>query len=732
MPWITKIELKGFKSFGNAKVEIPLSRGLTAIIGRNGHGKSNIVDALCFVFGGRSVKSMRGERFTDFIYTRNQRILAPYAEVSIHINNEDGGLPLDSNTVVVSRRVDRSGRCTYRLNGKRVDQHEIVDLLSPVMGGPNDFNFVMQGQIKKIFAMNAIERRQIIDQLAGVSEYDEKRKDIEQELDRVNNNLRVLQVRVDEIQRRVESLRRQVQRYIAYRDMKIELEKLEAAYTRKKEKELEKHLRRLNERLKKKRREIERYKEKARELGRKADEHNSKATKLWQLVSEKQRSGILAKTQEWESELHVYQGMLRDIRSRQAKIEKELERLKSEAPREWRFSSNIEALQRLKANIRSLVSRFANVRALEEAKQLAGEVARLLDELERVLGSIVEEFGKKQLKMQDIQKTQRMIQLSAELKLYQQKIDEFHVRVKELRHRIERFADQKRRLELNIESLKKRAESFAQKSHRLRELANAYYTRALKIGETIGQLESRRGEVKLKLEELAKKKSEVDYSEYARLSLDQLSRKIAELKARISELGEVNPHAVGELKEEESRWSQESEKLRKLEEEKQKLLEKLQQLDQKKKEVFMKVYQVVAEKFSQIFYEISGGCRGELVLENPENPFEGGLEIRADFDGGPSRGLSGGQQTLTAVALLLALQRYRPSTFYVLDEMDESLDPYNRKLVAKLLKEYSRESQIVVVTLHNTLAAVADRVFGVVKDNGVSKIFSVELSGLGD
>ncbi|MEM3012822.1 MAG: AAA family ATPase, partial [Candidatus Hadarchaeales archaeon] len=101
VPYASKLELKGFKSFRD-RTELPFSRGLTVIGGPNGSGKSNIVDALCFVLGWMSAKTMRAERFSDFLFRGKGRPL-PYAEVSLHFNNEDGGLNVGSETVVITR-----------------------------------------------------------------------------------------------------------------------------------------------------------------------------------------------------------------------------------------------------------------------------------------------------------------------------------------------------------------------------------------------------------------------------------------------------------------------------------------------------------------------------------------------------------------------------------------------------------------------------------------------------
>jgi chromosome segregation protein len=148
----------------------------------------------------------------------------------------------------------------------------------------------------------------------------------------------------------------------------------------------------------------------------------------------------------------------------------------------------------------------------------------------------------------------------------------------------------------------------------------------------------------------------------------------------------------------------------------------------------MKTFNEISRHFSEIFSELSPGGVGELVLENKESPFEGGLDIRARPQGKEVSyvgSISGGEKALTALAFIFALQRYRPTTFYVLDEIDAHLDPQNRKRVAEMLHKFSRQSQIVVITLHDAMMSVADRLFGITMENKISRVFSVELSGLG-
>ncbi|MEM3452375.1 MAG: chromosome segregation SMC family protein, partial [Candidatus Hadarchaeum sp.] len=230
MPYISKIELRGFKSFGNTKVTIPLSKGLTAIVGPNGMGKSNIIDALCFVLGWMSAKTMRAERFSDLLFNGgNGSRPASFAEVSLHFDNSDGGLHINSKEVVITRQLHRDGRCTYRINKRRATREEIIDLLAPKMTCPGGYNFVMQGEVNRFFNMDPIERRKIIDDLAGVAEYDEKKQKSLNELQKVEANLNNVGAVLTEISTQMENLREQMETAIHFKQLKREREQIQGA-----------------------------------------------------------------------------------------------------------------------------------------------------------------------------------------------------------------------------------------------------------------------------------------------------------------------------------------------------------------------------------------------------------------------------------------------------------------------------------------------------------------------
>ncbi|MDD4251353.1 MAG: AAA family ATPase [Candidatus ainarchaeum sp.] len=178
MTKLIKLVLKNFKSF--KKAEIPISSGFTAIVGSNGSGKSNVLDALLFVLGITSLKTLRATKLTDLV---NNTAKENYAKVDLILKN-------DGKTFEVSRMIDKQGKSVYRLDGKRTTLNEINSLLVELGIDITGHNIVTQGDITKIIEMSAIQRREIIDNIAGLSEFDEKKEEALKELNKVDSRLK--------------------------------------------------------------------------------------------------------------------------------------------------------------------------------------------------------------------------------------------------------------------------------------------------------------------------------------------------------------------------------------------------------------------------------------------------------------------------------------------------------------------------------------------------------------
>jgi chromosome segregation protein len=156
----------------------------------------------------------------------------------------------------------------------------------------------------------------------------------------------------------------------------------------------------------------------------------------------------------------------------------------------------------------------------------------------------------------------------------------------------------------------------------------------------------------------------------------------------------------------------------------------MEEIEQKKRNTFVDAYSKINTGFKYFFSRLTGGGSGWLELENPEDPFSGGLDIYVQFPGKSARlvsGASGGEKSVAAVAFMFAVQDLSPAPFYVFDEVDAHLDIHNAERLADMLLENSSGTQFIVITLRDAVVDRAQEILGVYTQNGVSRVASIKL-----
>jgi chromosome segregation protein len=231
MPYIKKIELKGFKSFGPQTVKVALDKGFTAITGPNGSGKTNIMDSVLFALGELSSRRLRAENAAKLIFHGSEKAgleRAKMAKVIIQFDNSDGVMPVDTVTVTVSREVYRNGQSVYRMNGRRISRTHILEILSMAAISSVSQNIIPQGTITRLTDINPMERRKIIEDLVGIAQYDAEKADAEEKLRVADISIRTAMGRIDEVQKRVDDLERERNQLLRYSFIQNEIKKFEA------------------------------------------------------------------------------------------------------------------------------------------------------------------------------------------------------------------------------------------------------------------------------------------------------------------------------------------------------------------------------------------------------------------------------------------------------------------------------------------------------------------------
>ncbi len=228
MVYIKKLEIYGFKSFGFKNTVLHFDNGLVAVTGPNGSGKSNILDAIMFVLGENSPKALRVDKFQSLFYdaqSSSHRLI----RVSIAFDNSDRGIPVDTDTVSMSREMEgQSGDSQYYLNGKKVSKMTILELLEIVVAAPNKLNIVQQGMITRISELNVEERRRIIEDIIGLSYFDEKRTEALNQLSESDRRLEVAMARMGEIRKRINELEGERNDQLRYNFLESQLKRFKA------------------------------------------------------------------------------------------------------------------------------------------------------------------------------------------------------------------------------------------------------------------------------------------------------------------------------------------------------------------------------------------------------------------------------------------------------------------------------------------------------------------------
>lgn len=218
---LKKLELNGFKSFA-LRTEILFNEGITAIVGPNGSGKSNISDAVRWVLGEQSAKTLRGSNMADVIFGGTlKRKPMGYAEVSLYFDNEDRSLPMDFAEIVVTRRVYRNGDSEYYLNRSSCRLKDVVDLFRDTGIGKEGYSIIGQGRIDDILSRRSEDRRVIFEEAAGITKSKTRKEEADRKLERTLENADRLQDILDELNRQLiplEEQSRKARAYIAYSD----------------------------------------------------------------------------------------------------------------------------------------------------------------------------------------------------------------------------------------------------------------------------------------------------------------------------------------------------------------------------------------------------------------------------------------------------------------------------------------------------------------------------------
>ena len=307
-----------------------------------------------------------------------------------------------------------------------------------------------------------------------------------------------------------------------------------------------------------------------------------------------------------------------------------------------------------------------------------------------------------------------------ETEVLNKKLEELKVQIEEIEEKLGELLKQRDEIHNDLIELEK------QKHIRISDIE--------RIAEQIESFKARRRELEPQLDEartvLTNSGIEIEKLEPTEISIEEITSKIQKLEKKMDELGDVNMRALTSYDEVLARQTELKQQIDTLTKERKEILERMNGYEQLKKETFMKTYNNINANFKEVFHQLSEG-EGELILENPEDPLNGGLTIAAqprDKKLQRLESMSGGEKSLTALAFVFAIQRYMPAPFYAFDEVDASLDTMNVERIAQMVQKQSKDTQFIVVSHRKPMIESANRTIGVTqKEKGITRVTGIKL-----
>ena len=228
--YLEKLEIQGFKSFANPSTLI-FNRDLTVIVGPNGSGKSNVADAVRWVLGEQSVKTLRGKKLEDVIFAgSDKKNKLGFAQVSLYLNNKDKQADVDYEQIIITRKVERNGDSEYLINNNKVRLLDVQLLLAKANFGQRTYSVIGQGMIDSILVSSAQERKDFFDEATGVKQFQIKKNQAVNKVNNSKDNLEQTNKILAELEPRLRSLTRQVKKLEKRESLSKELKELQTNY----------------------------------------------------------------------------------------------------------------------------------------------------------------------------------------------------------------------------------------------------------------------------------------------------------------------------------------------------------------------------------------------------------------------------------------------------------------------------------------------------------------------
>ena len=717
------IKLSGFKSFVDpTKISFPTN--MVGVVGPNGCGKSNVIDAVRWVLGELSAKNLRGDSMVDVIFNGSEnRKASGQCSIELLFDNSSGkigGEFASFNEVSIKREMTRDAQSNYFINNTKCRRKDVQDIFLGT--GLSSYAIIEQGMVSRLVSSKPDELRAHLEEAAGVSKYKERRKETESRIKRTKENLSRVKDIKDEIGRLIKRLQNQAkaaEKYNLLKDEKLKLELDKAILFSMEAKNNRDGLQKKLDGLK-------------RDLKIKNAESDTYQSQIDQYRTEN------------ESVLNEYENAQKNFYAIGAEI----------AKREANLQNIIKSESEIKDNLEKASANYEKAKATEKNFDELSPSEKAM----HILDEIINTIQKYSIKNEDIDsksiELKKLLTDILNIATAQSKtlIDEYLTRQNELEIQIKDDQKNKKVIEDEIKELVDKSSSAESVLISLRQKQSKFNEdlRVLENNKSISDLDSRAISEKItnvrielntyevnlensnkKIQQAGLNIQTINFSEYEGKSLDDIENKLTELETKIIKLGAINLAAPEEIKEESKRKEELDEQYEDLTEALDKLTSAIKKIDQETKTIFKDSFDAVNMKLKEMFPKLFGGGMAELTLTD-ENELNAGVILMARPPGKKNSSisqLSGGEKALTALALVFAIFNLNPAPFCLLDEVDAPLDDLNTLRFVNMVEEMSNSVQFIFITHNKVSMERSDHLMGVtMQEAGVSRVVSVDVN----
>ncbi len=772
--YLKSITLQGFKSFGK-KSRLFFEPGIGVIVGPNGSGKSNIADAVSWVLGQQSPKSLRGSSMGDVIFRSKSEEMG-IAEVSILFDNSDRALDVEFRDVRFMRRVYSEGGSEYFINSSPSRLMDIQEMIADTGIGKGLHVIINQGQINEIALLKPEERKTVIDEVLGISKHKIRRNKALARLLKVKDDIDRVDDLTDEIRRTMDPLEIEAKRAIEFAKISNSL----------KQEEISLILTNINA------------------LNNTWDKQN-------QVYKESEAK--LVKTNSAIAESETLKGdLIRAVGTTQTEFDSWKNRIDIFNSEKNRLTNLIVLVESKKNVFSTLLNMFemefenASSAGLEQSGQLPGEEGSkmagpgfLKDILERLM-DIDRLFLRFRKKIKEILKNENsIIKFEEEGNLIRQQLRELLDKVKDeslsesqdkdstkqaaggdkadirkkshaaRESRIKKIENIKKICALNFERSKKIIELFKTFSKQQENIGKRLYPeferrqnlisgnqqeingisgKIQKLEGTRLDLENNLYKIDLKKEQIRDKVKTVtmiivdNYNlsiEYAAKNFKPCSDireteiRVKRLKDELRRYGSVNPNAAIEFGRIKKRYDFLIEQKTDLVESKEKLEQLIIDINKRIGDFFLEKFEEINQSFKYYFKTLFPNGEGEMQLEKGEGGADDDIGVDMKVDIGNNKLvalslLSGGEKSLVSLAFLFSVFSINPSPFYIFDEADAALDDANLDRFNSMVKKFSKKQQVIIITHQKKTMEIAETIYGItMQSDGISKVIAEKI-----